>query len=87
VGDDITAGAELGTIESVKTADAVICPVSGCITEVNEAINDNPEIINESPEDKGWIAKLEIYDPLQLKDLMSKEEYDAWCKEDYADHF
>lgn len=51
VGDSVSAGGELGTIESVKTADAVISPISGSILEVNEAINDNPEIVNTNAED------------------------------------
>jgi glycine cleavage system H protein len=84
VGDDVKQGEDLGTIESVKTADAVVSPVSGCVLAVNELINDEPEILNRSPEDEGWIATMNLYDETELKQLMNKEQYDAWCEEDYA---
>jgi glycine cleavage system H protein len=80
VGTDIEAGEELGALDSDHFADSVRSPVSGCVLEVNEAVSGHPEVIEDSPEKKGWIAKIEIYDPTQLDNLMTKQEYDAWCQ-------
>jgi glycine cleavage system H protein len=76
------AGGEIGTIESVKTADAVMAPVSGEVLEVNELITENPEILNQSPEADGWILKLKVFDPAQLSELMSPERYVTFCEEE-----
>jgi glycine cleavage system H protein len=73
-------GDVLCSIESVKAASDIYMPISGKITGVNTALEDTPEIINESPEEKGWIAKFEITAMDEKSNLMSKEQYDAYIK-------
>lgn len=68
------------TIESVKAASDVFGPLSGEVTEVNEALSDKPELINESPYEKGWICKLKVSDQGETDKLMSADEYDEFVK-------
>ena len=72
--------AVLGSIESVKAASDIYAPVSGKVVKVNEALNDKPEIVNESAEDSAWMAWIEIADESELKNLMTKEQYDEFLK-------
>jgi len=75
VGDDLAAEAVLGTVESVKAAADLLCPIDGEVVEVNEAIVDNPEPIGSDPYDDGWLIKLKPEDVSQLDSLMTAEEY------------
>ncbi len=75
VGDDASAAQGLSLVESVKAASDVYAPVSGEIIAVNEALEDNPELINESPFGDGWIAKIKLSDPAQLNDLLDSTAY------------
>lgn len=68
----------LASIESVKAASDIFSPLSGRVTRVNDALEASPEIVNESPEEKGWICELSLTDPAEVKNLMSREEYDAY---------
>ena len=70
----------LGAIESVKAASDIYSPVSGKVVKINEALNDAPEIVNESAEDAGWLAWIEISDEAELKNLMTREQYDEYLK-------
>ena len=70
----------LGAIESVKAASDIYSPVSGKVVKINEALNDAPEIVNESAEDAGWLAWIEISDEAELKKLMTREQYDEYLK-------
>ncbi|KAB0664750.1 glycine cleavage system protein GcvH [Oryzomonas japonica] len=70
----------LGAIESVKAASDIYSPVSGKVVKINEALNDAPEIVNESAEDAGWLAWIEIADEAELKNLMTREQYDEYLK-------
>ncbi len=70
----------LGSIESVKAASDIYAPLSGTVVKVNEALDTAPEIVNESAEDAGWMAWIEIADPAELKNLMTREEYEAYLK-------
>jgi len=70
----------LGAIESVKAASDIYSPVSGKVVKVNEALNDAPEIVNESAEDAGWLAWIEIGDEADLTRLMTREQYDEYLK-------
>ncbi|MGD0584576.1 MAG: glycine cleavage system protein GcvH [Oryzomonas sp.] len=72
--------AVLGAIESVKAASDIYSPVSGKVVKINEALNDAPEIVNESAEDAGWLAWIEIADEAELKSLMTREQYDEYLK-------
>ena len=74
-GDITTAGENFSLIESVKAASDVYAPVSGEVLAVNEALDDSPETVNESPFDEGWIAKIKLSDPADLDNLMSYELY------------
>jgi glycine cleavage system H protein len=75
VGSDIEQMEELGVVESVKTVSTMYAPVSGEIIAVNEALLDNPELINENPYEEGWIAKIAISDMNEVDDLLTAEEY------------
>jgi glycine cleavage system H protein len=70
----------LGSIESVKAASDIFAPVSGKVIKVNEALDAAPEIVNESAEDAGWMAWVEIADEAELKNLMTQEQYDEYLK-------
>lgn len=75
VGAEISAGDEAGVAESVKAASDVYSPVSGEIVEVNEALEDAPETVNNDPYNDGWMFKVKLSDPSELDDLLSAEEY------------
>lgn len=64
-----------GTVEAVKTVSDLFIPVSGEILEFNESLNDNPELINESPYDEGWIIKMKVEDSDQLSELLNSKSY------------
>lgn len=72
--DEFSAEDVLGAIESVKAATDVIIPVSGRITEINEELEDNPAMVNESPYE-AWIIKVELSDPSELESLMDAAKY------------
>jgi len=79
---DVEAGSELTQIESTKATSSVISPVSGTVIEFNEDLTDSPEIINEDPYHKGWIAILEIADESELNGLMDASEYEKYLDEE-----
>jgi len=64
-----------GTVEAVKTVSDLFIPVSGEILEFNESLNDNPELINESPYDEGWIIKMKVENSDQLIELLDSKSY------------
>lgn len=78
----VDADTEMAEIESTKASSPVIAPVSGTIVEVNEELVDHPELINEDPYGKGWIAVIEMDDPTELEDLMDYEEYESYLEEE-----
>ncbi|MDA3862852.1 MAG: glycine cleavage system protein GcvH [Deltaproteobacteria bacterium] len=80
--EEIDKGDEAGTIESVKTASEIFCPVSGTIVEINEELEDSPELLNESPFDKGWLFKIEPSDAGEFSELMNIDEYSKFCAEE-----
>lgn len=75
VGLEVAAGDAVGAVESVKSASDVLSPVAGKVTEVNTVLDDRAKTINESPEDKGWILKMEVADASQLDGLMDQKAY------------
>ncbi len=79
---EVSANTELTEIESTKATSTVIAPVSGTVIEVNDKLADTPEIINEDPYGKGWIAVIKMDDPAEAEDLMDAEEYDAYVEEE-----
>ena len=74
-GTDLICGDSVGTIESVSASSDVFSPVSGTVTAVNRALDDDPGIISTSAEGKGWLYKLDNIDPTEVDELMSEEEY------------
>ncbi|MBR7055170.1 MAG: glycine cleavage system protein GcvH [Prevotella sp.] len=80
VDDELEAGEEFGAVESVKAASDLISPVSGTVVEVNEALSDNPELLNADAF-ANWIVKVELSDKGELDDLMDAEAYEEHCKE------
>lgn len=82
VDTDVEVNSEIGEIESTKATSAIISPVSGRVIEVNEELSESPEIINEDPYGKGWIAIVEINDASELDDLMDISEYERYVEEE-----
>ena len=78
-GDEVTAGEEFGAVESVKAASDLIAPVSGTVVEVNEALEDEPELLNKDAF-ANWIIKVQLSDPAELDNLMDVEAYKAHCE-------
>jgi glycine cleavage system H protein len=78
----VEANSELAEIESTKATSSVISPVSGTVIEVNEDLSESPEVINEEPYGKGWIAVLEIEDNAELDDLMDATDYEKYIEEE-----
>jgi glycine cleavage system H protein len=74
-GDEIVQNSTFGTVESVKTVSDLYAPVSGKIVEVNEALADSPEKVNESPYGDGWMIIVELKDPNELESLLTAEQY------------
>ena len=79
VDDEVEAGEEFGAVESVKAASDLIAPVSGTVVEVNEALDDEPELINKDAFEN-WIIKVELSDKTELDNLMDAEAYKAFCE-------
>lgn len=79
VDDEIEAGEDFGAVESVKAASDLTAPVSGIVVEINEALEDHPELINKDA-NANWIMKVKLTDPSELDKLMSEEEYLASIK-------
>lgn len=79
---EVDADSELSEIESTKATSPVICPVSGSVLEVNEDLGDSPEIINEDPYGNGWLVVLQMTDPSEVNDLMSRDEYEKFLREE-----
>lgn len=77
---DIISADELSVVESVKAASDVLAPVSGLIFEVNTKLEDDPALINRSPEAEGWICKLSNVDNSELDNLMDEEAYSKYIK-------
>ena len=75
VGDEFDAGDTFGTIEAVKAVEDMILAVGGEIVEVNETLEDTPEIINSSAFEEGWIIKIKLKDSSELDKLISAKEY------------
>lgn len=80
VGKSVKQFETLAAIESVKAASDIYSPVSGKVTAINETLETTPEVVNESAEEAGWICTLEISDPSEVKNLMTREEYDEYLK-------
>ncbi len=80
VGDEITADEPFGSVESVKTVSELYAPISGKVVEVNEALEDSPEFVNESPFEQAWMIVVEPSNVSELDKLMSADAYDEFTK-------
>lgn len=75
VGDEVEQFEEFASVESVKAASDIFSPMSGEVTEINEDLNEEPGLINKSPYDAGWIAKVRLSDTEEQSNLMTADEY------------
>jgi glycine cleavage system H protein len=80
VGQVFNTGDELGTIESVKAVAEVYTPVAGEVVEVNDAVVDDPELLNDDPHSEGWLIKIRFSSASDLKELMNAEKYEEYVK-------
>jgi len=72
---------KLGEVESVKAVSDLYAPVSGQVVDMNEAVNDHPELVNESPYEEGWLVRVRLADPAELEALLTAEQYDQLVAE------
>lgn len=79
VDDEVNQGEEFGAVESVKAASDLLSPISGTVVEINEALEDKPELLNEDAFNN-WICKVKINDTAELDNLMDAEAYKAICE-------
>jgi len=79
-GDSFTKGEACSNIESVKAVNDIYTPITGEIVDSNAALEDNPELINQSPYEDGWIFKIKIEDESELNDLMDADIYEEYLK-------
>ena len=79
IDDEVTAGEEFGAVESVKAASDLISPVSGTVVEVNDELDDQPELVNQDAF-ANWIIKVEMSDKSELDNLMDAKAYAAFCE-------
>lgn len=81
VGTTVEQDGTMGAVESVKAASDVYAPVSGEVTEVNNALNDEPGLVNTAAESDGWMCKIKLANPSEVDGLMDEAAYKAFCEE------
>ena len=79
-GAELASHQSLGVVESVKAVSDVYSPITGEVVEVNEDLNDTPELLNDDPHGKGWIIKMRIKDQAELETLMSSLDYEKFLE-------
>ncbi|KAK3764198.1 hypothetical protein RRG08_044125 [Elysia crispata] len=80
IGTSIDAEEVAGCLESVKAASDIVNPVSGTVTEINEALKDEPALVNSKPMDEGWLYKMDLASDVRTDDLMDAAAYKEYCK-------
>ena len=80
VGASVTAGQQIGEVESTKTTSTIYTPISGTIAKVNTDLKDHPEVVNSDPYGKGWMAVIELSNPAEVEKLMTATQYDTFLK-------
>ena len=85
IGDRVEAGKACGTVESVKAVSEIYSPVSGEVKEVNAALADTPEWINQEPHGKAWMIKVSLSAPAPLASLLTAEQYEDYLREETAE--
>lgn len=83
IGDQVSAGEELGVVESVKAASDFYAPVSGIVTAVNEMVVENPALVNSDPYAAGWLVKLKPSHPDEINSLLNAEQYQNEIAEEH----
>jgi len=78
VGQEVSARDQIAVVESVKAASEVYAPAGGTVTEVNDALADDPTLVNQSATDEGWFIKMTLEDASELDDLMDEKAYKAY---------
>ena len=86
VGARLKPGESLGTVESVKAVSEIFCPVSGEVTEINPALGNAPEKINQDPHNSAWLIKLRLTDAKETSGLMDAAAYEAYIAEKSKEH-
>ena len=81
-GDELGGDDVFGTVESVKAVSDLYSPVTGKVIQVNESLEEQPELVNEDPYGEGWMIQVELSEPAQLDRLLSAEEYAAYLAEE-----
>lgn len=84
VGSALDAADELGSIESVKAVSELFSPVSGEVIEINDALAENPALVNTDPWGDGWMIRIRMSDPTEVDELMTAEEYDEYIEKESA---
>lgn len=80
LGGNVSKGGEAAVVESVKAASDVFAPVTGQVSEINAALEQDPALVNNAPESDGWFFKLALADPAELEGLMDAAGYKAFCE-------
>jgi glycine cleavage system H protein len=80
VGASVTAGQQIGEVESTKTTSTIYTPISGTIVKVNTDLKDHPEVVNSDPYGKGWMAVVELSNPGEVEKLMTATQYETFLK-------
>ena len=80
VGNAVAAEQEIGEVESTKATSTIYTPVSGTVVRVNEELQDHPELLNQDPYGRGWIAVLELSNPSEVEQLMTSAQYEDFLR-------
>ena len=80
VGDELESGKPFGSVESVKAVSELFTPVAGQVAEVNESLQDSPEVVNTDPYGAGWMIRLKVADPNAVNGLLTAAEYEDFLK-------
>ncbi|STY31583.1 glycine cleavage system H protein [Legionella wadsworthii] len=83
IGDKVSAGEELGVVESVKAASDFYAPISGVVTAINDVVIENPALVNSDPYAAGWLVKLKPSHPEEINTLLTAEQYQNEIAEDH----
>ena len=83
-GETVTKDETFGVVESVKAVSDCFAPISGKVLEVNDPLKESPEVLNEDCYGEGWMIRVELADPSEVKELMDPKKYTAFCAEESA---
>lgn len=81
VGAKVTAGQQIGEVESTKTTSTIYTPVSGTIAKINADLKDHPEVVNSDPYGKGWMAVIDLTAPAEVEQLMTAGQYETFLSQ------